>query len=346
MFRFANAEYLYLIALIPALWILYVVASRNRRIRLECFAIYETLRHLMPDVSRARVRIKFFVYLVSLLFIILALARPQYGSKLREQKSMGVEMMLVVDLSNSMLAEDYEPSRAESTKHAISRLLTEMKQQRIGLISFAGDAQVELPITTDYRMAQAFVERLSPLTMPVQGTNIGKAVDLALLSYSQERSESRVMILITDGEDHDQGAIAAAQRAKAQGVKIYTIGIGTPEGAPISINDNFIVDENGDMVVSKLNEEMLQEIASITEGGYIRATKRSIGLQEISQAINAMEQSELSTTLYEEYNEQYQYLLAIALLLLFIEYAISESKNTLLKSIQRRLKTSSIFFSK
>ncbi len=339
MFRFANAEYLYLIALIPALWVLYVVASRNRRIRLERFANYETLRYLMPDVSRARVRVKFFIYLLSLLFLILALARPQYGSKLREQKSQGVEMMLVVDLSNSMLAEDYEPSRAESTKHAISRLLQELKQQRIGLIAFAGDAQVELPITTDYRMAQAFVERLSPSSMPVQGTNIGKAIDLALLSYTQEGSESRVMILITDGEDHDQGAINAAQRAKAQGVRVYTIGIGTPEGAPIKINNNFIVDENGDMVVSKLNEEMLQEIASITEGGYIRASKRSLGLQEISQAINAMEQSELSTTMYEEYNEQYQYLLAIAFLLLIIEYIISDNRNTLIKDIRQRFKT-------
>ncbi|MFI3320580.1 MAG: VWA domain-containing protein [Rikenellaceae bacterium] len=331
MFRFANSEYLYLLALIPALWILFILASRGRRKRLEKFGNLELVRQLMPDVSRGRVRLKFLLWLGALAFLILAAARPQFGSKLREEKSQGIEMMLVVDMSNSMLAEDFAPNRLESTKFAIGRLFEGLQQDRVGVIAFAGDAEVQLPITTDYRMAQAFTTRMTPSAMSVQGTDIGKAIDLALLSYSEQVSDSRVMILITDGEGHDSGAMAAAERAKAQGVKIYTIGIGTPEGAPIKIDGKFIEDENGDMVVSKLGEEMLQKIAATTEGAYIRATKQSLGLKEITDEINAMDKGELSTVKFEEYNEQYQYMLAVALLLLLLEFSILGHKNPALK---------------
>ncbi len=331
MFRFANPQYLYLIALIPLLWFLFVMASRNRRKRLAKFGNPELLKSLMPNVSRGRVRFKFFLFLGALFFMALALARPQFGSKLREERSRGVEMMLVVDLSNSMLAEDFEPNRLERTKFAINRLFESMEQDRVGLVAFAGDAEVQLPITSDYRMAQAYTSRLSPKTIAVQGTNVGKAIDLALLSYSDKEDASRVMILITDGEDHDQGAIDAAQRAKAQGVKIYTIGIGTPEGAPITIDGEFIRDSSGEIVVSKLGEEMLQQISAITEGAYIRASNQSLGLTEITNEINEMERGELSTIQFEEYNEQFQYMLAIALLLLLLEIAILGYKNPALE---------------
>ncbi len=327
MFRFANPEYLYLIVIIPILWILFIVASRNRRRRLAKFGNVELLKTLMPNVSRGRVRVKFILLLCSLFFMFLGLARPQFGSKLREERSQGVEMMLVVDLSNSMLAEDFEPNRLERTKYAIDRLFEGMDQDRVGLVAFAGDAQVQLPITSDYRMAQAYTSRLSPSLVAVQGTDIGKGIDLALLSYSDKADESRVMILITDGENHDQSAIEAAQRAKAQGVKIYTIGIGTPEGAPITIDGEFIRDANGDIVVTKLGEEMLQEIATITEGAYVRASAQSIGLEEIVEEINRMEKGELSTVEFEEYNEQFQYMLALALLFMIIEIAILGYKN-------------------
>ncbi|MFI3282252.1 MAG: VWA domain-containing protein [Rikenellaceae bacterium] len=331
MFRFANPQYLYLISLIPFMWLLFVVASHNRRKRLAKFGNPEIMKLLMPNVSRGRVRFKFLLLLGSLFFLFLALARPQFGSKLREQKSRGVEMMLVVDVSNSMLVEDFEPNRLERTKYAISRLFEGMDQDRVGLVAFAGDAEVQLPITSDYRMAQAYTSRLSTSSISTQGTDIGRALDLALLSYSDRENTSRVMILITDGENHDQNAIAAAQRAKMQGVKIYTIGIGTPEGAPISIGGEFIKDSNGEIVVSKLGEDMLREISALTEGAYIRASNQSLGLTEITTEINKLEKGELSTVQFEEYNEQFQYMLAISLLLLLLEISILGYKNPALE---------------
>lgn len=327
MFRFANSEYLYLLLLIPALAIIYALVARRRRHLLAKFGNLELLKGLMPDFSRGRLRLKFVLYLLAFACVVLAAARPQFGSKLREEKSKGVEMMLVVDVSNSMLAEDFEPNRLERTKYAIGKLFEGLHQERVGLVAFAGEPKVQLPITSDYRMAQAFAKRLSPTLVGEQGTAIGKALQLATLSFSSQSEQSRVIVLITDGENHEDDAVEAARVAKEQGIRIYTIGIGTPEGAPIKINGEFVKDEDGQMVVSKLGEQMLEQIASITEGAYVRATKQSIGLEEIVKSINEMEKSELSTVRYEEYNEQYQYLLAVALALLLIESLILSRRN-------------------
>lgn len=327
MFRFANSEYLYLLLLIPLLAIIYALVARRRRHLLAKFGNLELLQGLMPDFSRGRLRLKFALYLLALACIIVAAARPQFGSKLREEKSKGVEMMLVVDVSNSMLAEDFEPNRLERTKYAIGKLFEGLHQERVGLVAFAGEPKVQLPITSDYRMAQAFAKRLSPSLVGEQGTAIGKALQLATLSFSSQSEQSRVIVLITDGENHEDDAVEAARVAKEQGIRIYTIGIGTPEGAPIKINGEFVKDEDGQMVVSKLGEQMLEQIASITDGAYVRATKQSIGLEEIVKSINEMEKSELSTVRYEEYNEQYQYLLAVALSLLLLESLILSRRN-------------------
>lgn len=327
MFRFANSEYLYLLLLIPVLAIIYALVARRRRHLLAKFGNLELLQGLMPDFSRGRLRVKFVLYLLAFACVVLAAARPQFGSKLREEKSKGVEMMLVVDVSNSMLAEDFEPNRLERTKYAIGKLFEGLHQERVGLVAFAGEPKVQLPITSDYRMAQAFAKRLSPSLVGEQGTAIGKALQLATLSFSSQSEQSRVIVLITDGENHEDDAVEAARVAKEQGIRIYTIGIGTPEGAPIKIDGEFVKDEDGQMVVSKLGEQMLEQIASITDGAYVRATKQSIGLEEIVKSINEMEKSELSTVRYEEYNEQYQYLLAVALSLLLLESLILSRRN-------------------
>lgn len=327
MFRFANSEYLYLLLLIPVLAIIYALVARRRRHLLAKFGNLELLQGLMPDFSRGRLRLKFVLYLLAFACVVLAAARPQFGSKLREEKSKGVEMMLVVDVSNSMLAEDFEPNRLERTKYAIGKLFEGLHQERVGLVAFAGEPKVQLPITSDYRMAQAFAKRLSPSLVGEQGTAVGKALQLATLSFSSQSEQSRVIVLITDGENHEDDAVEAARVAKEQGICIYTIGIGTPEGAPIKIDGEFVKDEDGQMVVSKLGEQMLEQIASITDGAYVRATKQSIGLEEIVKSINEMEKSELSTVRYEEYNEQYQYLLAIALSLLLLESLILSRRN-------------------
>ena len=331
MFRFAHIELLYLLALIPVLAIIFALMMRRRRLLMERFGNLELLKELIPSYSRARLRLKLWIWLTAYACLVIAAARPQLGSKLREEKAKGVEMMLVVDVSNSMLAEDFEPNRLERTKYAINKLFEGLHQERVGLVIFAGEPKVQLPITSDYRMAQAFTKRISTSLVAEQGTDIGKALELASLSFSSQSGQSSVIVLITDGENHDQSVEQVVARAKQDGIRIYCIGIGTPEGAPIEIGGEFIKDENGEMVVSKLGEQMLQGIASSTEGAYVRASKQSIGLEEIVKSINQMEKSELTTVRYEEYNEQYQYFIAVALALLLLDLVIMPRRNPKLR---------------
>ena len=330
MFRFANPELLYLLAAVPAAVAIYTAAAVSRRRRLSRFGNAETLRVLMPDASGGRRMFKFILFLAAFTFIVFAAARPQFGSRLREEKSKGVEIMLVIDVSNSMLAEDFEPNRLERTKYAIDKLFDGLKQERVGVVVFAGEAVVQLPVTADYRMAKAFAKRISTSAVSVQGTALGSALSTAVMSFGPQSENSRAIIVITDGETHDSDALEIAKQAAEAGIRIFTIGIGTPEGAPIRIGGDFIRDENNEMVVSKLDENLLRQIATATGGAYVRASKQSIGLDEIVGEINRMEQAELSTLRFEEYNEQFPYLLWIAFALLVMEIFILDRKNPLL----------------
>lgn len=305
----------------------FVLSAYRRWRRLQRFGDLETLAPLMPDASPRLWTMKTVLMGVAIVLMICALARPQVGSKLKEVTVRGIELMLVVDVSNSMLAEDFEPSRLERTKYAIGRLLEGLEQDRIGLVVFAGDAYVQLPITSDYLVAQSFVRQISPTMVSKQGTAIGAAIDLAARGFSSEsgpeedgRASNRAIILITDGENHEDDALAAAQRATEKGIKIYTIGIGTPQGAPIRIEDDFIRDENGEMVVSKLDETTLRQIAIETDGAYIRSTQQSLGLEEIISRINETESKEFTTQMFEEYDEQYRYFLFAALVFIIFYY--------------------------
>lgn len=327
MFRFATPQYLYLLLLVPLFIGVYVYAVRRRRMRLARFGDLESMRELMPDASPARVRHKFVLYLLALSLLVVALARPQFGSKLKEEKRVGIELMLAIDVSNSMLAEDFEPNRLERAKYAILRLLEGMKQDKVGLVVFAGDAYVQLPITSDYVTARNFISQVSPSMISRQGTAIGTAIDLAASSFSSESDGSRAIVMITDGENHEDDALGAARAAAERGINIYTIGMGTPEGAPVMIDGDFIKDENGEMVVSKLDEKTLEEIALTTGGAYIRATRQSVGLDEIVARINEMEEKEFAAMIFEEFNEQYQYLIGAVLILLLIQTAIMSRRN-------------------
>ena len=301
--------------------------AQLRKRNITKFGNPKTLYSLMPDISKLRVRIKSSLFLLAVTAVIFAAARPQFGSKLKEQTSQGIEMMLVVDISNSMLAEDFAPNRLDRTRYAIDKLFSTLNQDRVGMVVFAGEAKVQLPITTDYRMARSFVKRISPTLVSVQGTEIGSAINLASLSFSQNRDAGKVIILITDGETHDSTALDAAKRAAEQGIKIFAIGIGTPEGAPVKVDGEFIKDENDEMVVSRLNEELLQQITAATAGGYIRATNAAFGLEEIVNQIDKMEKGELTSLRFEEYNEQFQWILAIAAVLLLLETLLLSRRN-------------------
>ena len=331
MFRFANPHILWFLLTIPAMILALIVVAQLRRRSLARFGNLELLRELMPDVSRGRVHLKSTLFICAVTLVIFAAARPQFGSKLREEKAQGIEMMLVVDVSNSMLAEDFAPNRLERTRYAIDKLFSSLKQDRVGMVVFAGEAKVQLPITTDYRMARSFTKRLSPSLVSVQGTDLGQAISLAAMSFSQNKDTGRVMILITDGEAHDAAALEVAKRAAEQGIRIFAIGIGTPEGAPIKIDGNFIKDENDEMVVSRLNEQMLQQIAEMTHGGYIRASNVAFGLDEIVSEINKIEQGELTALRFEEYNEQFVWVIAVAAALLLLESLLLARRNPRLR---------------
>lgn len=331
MFRFANPHLLWLLLAVPVMVIAFAIILRLRKRNLNHFGNITVVKSLLRDVSSWRVRTKFILFIVAFSALVLAAARPQFGAKLREEKREGVEMMFVVDVSNSMLAEDFTPNRLDRTRYAIDKLFASLNQDRVGVVVFAGEAKVQLPITTDYRMARNFAKRLSPSLVEVQGTDVSDAIDLASLSFSQREGASRVMVLITDGEAHDADALAAAERASERGIRIFAIGIGSPQGAPIKINGEFIKDEKGEMVVSRLNEELLQQITEKGNGAYIRASSAEFGLSEIVSEIEKMEKSELSTLRFDEYNEQFYWILWVVLGLLLIEGLLLDRRNPRLR---------------
>ena len=333
MFRFANPHLLWLLALVPVMIVAFAVVLRLRRRNLSRFGNLATVKSLLRDVSSWRVHTKFILFVTAYTAVVFAAARPQFGAKLREEKSEGVEMMLVVDVSRSMMAEDFLPNRLDRTRYAIDKIFSSLNQDRVGVVVFAGEAKVQLPITSDYRMARSFAKRLSTDLVGVQGTELGEAIDLASLSFSDRDGASRVMVLITDGEAHDSGAVAAAERAAERGIRIFAIGIGSPEGAPIKIGGELIKDEKGEIVVSRLNEQLLQDIAEKGNGGYLRATNAAFGLDEIVDEIASMEKSERTTLNFEEYNEQFGWLLWIAVILLFVEFLLLDRRNYRLRSL-------------
>lgn len=330
MFRFGSPNILYLLFIIPVLIGIYILFTRARKRRLTQFGERATLMKLIPDSSPRRIRNKFLLFISAITLIILGTARPQFGSKLKEGTREGVEIMFAVDVSNSMLAQDFEPNRLELTKFSINRLLESLDEDKVGLIVFAGDAYVQLPITSDYLAARNFTKQISPNMVTRQGTAIGAAIDLAASSFSSESEGSRIIILISDGENHEDDAVAAAQMAAEHGIKIFTIGIGTTEGVPISINGEFIKDNEGTMVVTKLDEKTLEQVALVTGGAYIRATNKSLGLNEIIQRINETEKAQFSTYAFDEFNEQYQYLIGAGLILLILNMLMLSRKNHIL----------------
>lgn len=336
IFIFARPEWLWLLLAVVVIPALYLTLKLYRRRKLRRFGEEATLQSLMPDYNGVRGWIKIILFSLAIGFLSVALARPQTGSKLRSTEVKGREVVLLVDVSNSMLAEDVTPSRIERTRYAISRLVERMKEDRLGIVAFAEEAEVVLPITGDYKMAESMVKRLSPSLIAHQGTDIGEALEVALLSFtdSTKESKSRVVILITDGEEHNQRTEAAIEQAVAQGVMVCAIGIGTPEGTPLRINGELIEDEDGKMVVTKLGEPLLQHIAEATGGIYTRSRNDNFGLDDIISRLDEIEATELTQITFEEYDEQYQWFLGVALLLLVAECFVMERRNPLLRGVR------------
>ncbi len=340
MFEFAHIEDLWFLWLIPVMVILFIIVSYRKKRIFRRFGELELVSTLAPLVSAQRPALKFILLLVSIVFIVLSLAGPRLGSRLEEVKREGVEIIIALDVSNSMNAEDIRPNRLERSKLAISRLLSNLRNDRIGLIVFAGDAYVQVPITSDYTAARMILDNVSTDIVPVQGTAIGRAIELASRSFTHDSQASRALIIISDGEDHEDDPVKAAIAAREMGITIHTIGIGRPEGAPIPLSgggggqSRFLTDEEGNTVITRLDEPTLQAIASEGGGMYIRAGSSGTGLDIIMDEIDNLEKAEFEEMLYTEFEERFQYLAALALLILVIDFFILERKNRWLNSIK------------
>lgn len=333
MMRFANSEYFYLLLLIPLMVLLFEMAVSHRKRVLARFGTDSALARLIPDRSNGKLRLKFWIFACAFALMVVALARPQKGAKLREVEREGVEIMIAMDVSNSMLATDISPNRLERTKYAVGRVIEGLQEERIGVIIFAGEAYVQLPLTADMLTAKNFVERISTNQVTKQGTALGEAISLASSAFSSSSEGSRVVVLVSDGENHEDDAIAAAQLAAQNGVTIYTIGIGSPEGAPIPFDDDYIRDKEDNVVVSKLDESTLQQIASITGGAYVRATNANVGFEEIINLVNQTEKRKLTIEVFEEYDEKYHIPLIASLALLLLEFVVLPRRNRVLSRV-------------
>jgi len=332
--RFATPEYFYLGVFAIALIGLFVLWSARKKKRLlELFADKKLISGLIANFSLQKRRYKYLLLFLGLTFLVLALARPQYGTHMVMLKREGQDVMLVVDCSKSMLAEDMKPNRLDKAKQEVRGLISRMTGDRVGLVAFAGAAFTECPLTLDYSAAQMFVDVLDVDLIPTPGTNIGAAIEAATASFNQKERKNKVMIIITDGEDFGGDIKRAIKEAKVQGVKIYTIGLGKPEGEPIPIRNDrgemigYKKDERGDLVLTRLDEQMLQEIAADADGRYYHASAGEIALDQIYEDINAMEKKEQKGMLMTQYEDRYQYVLPFAIICLGAEILISERKS-------------------
>ena len=315
---------------IPVFVVAYVICTKRKQRQLTAFGDPELMAQLMPDASKSRPIWKFSLLIVALILLIIAVARPQYGQQEKTIKRQGIEVMVALDVSNSMLAEDVAPNRLDRAKQILSKMIDNMVDDNVGLVVFAGDAFTQLPITCDYVSAKMFLNTITPNLIPTQGTAIGAALQTAITSFGPQESDAgRAIILITDGENHEDDAIAAAEKANELGIQVFVIGIGKPEGAPIpkpGTNDYF-KDRAGQVVVSRLNEDMCKKIALAGNGIYVRCDNTNTAMRALQPELDRVATTELETTIYADYNEQYQSFVLIALLLLMIEFFILSRKN-------------------
>lgn len=326
MLMFADHKFLYLLLLVPLFLLGYGLMRYFRARRVKAFGDPALVEALMPSWSRSKGWVRAVLFSLAFAFFVIGLARPRTGAKLAERTTKGAEIIVALDVSNSMLAQDYSPNRLERAKLAIARLTERLQEDRIGLVIFAGTSFVQLPVTTDYVSAKMFLGSIDTGSIPVQGTAIGDAIRLSIKSFSAQSEKSRVIVVISDGENHEDDAVGAAKQAAEVGIKVYTIGVGSPEGQPIPMNGELLKDKEGNIVVTKLNEQMLRDIARAGGGAYVHAGNEEFGLNPIVQDIRRMEDEEFGSVVFEEYDEQYMYFFGIALLLLVLEMLVGERK--------------------
>lgn len=327
MIIFAEPIFLIFILFVPLIPIVYAVVRRLRRKKLRAIGDEALVSQLMPSWSGGKEWLKIVLFSLSMLFFLIGLARPQIGAKIENRRTKGAEVMIALDVSNSMLARDYSPDRLSRAKLAISRLSDKLGNDRLGLVLFAGKSFVQLPITTDYVSAKMFLNNISTESVPVQGTAIGDAINTCIRSFSVQSEKSRAIIVITDGENHEDDPVAAARDAASMGIKVYTIGVGSTGGEPIPMDGDLLKDKDGNIVVTKLDEDTLREIAAAGNGAYVHAGNDEFGLNPIIDEIRKLEEEEFMSQVFEEYDEQFMYFFGIALALLVAELLVGSRKS-------------------
>ena len=334
MLRYDNIEYLYLLLLIPIIILAIVIYSRWQKRSIKKFGDSQLIEQLMQSHSNIRKKIKHILFILSITLLIIGLSNPQIGTKMEEVKREGVDLMIAIDLSYSMMAQDIKPNRLERAKQAISRLIDKLEGDRIGLVVFAGEAYVQLPITTDYSAAKLFLSTVNTSIVPTQGTKIGNAIDLCVNSFDNENAQSKAIIIITDGEAHDEEAISSAKLAQENGIYIHTLGMGLTKGGPIPIynkygsTSEFRKDREGNTIITKLNEPMLQEIAQVGMGTYVRANNSKSGLSILFDEINKMEKKEIGTMIFTDYKDRFQIFIGMSLFLLILNIFLLQRKTS------------------
>lgn len=330
-FRLQNPQMLHLLYIIPLMIVFYVLSLNTKNKALNRFAKPSLLHYLVPDFRAGKKLTRFLLFHFAIAFFVVGLANPQMGSKIAEGKQEGVDIMIALDVSNSMLAEDLKPNRLQRAKLAIEKLVNRLGGDRVGIIVFAGNAYVQLPITTDYSAAKLFLTGIDNNIVPVQGTAIGKAIDLSMASFNFEDQSSKTIIIITDGENHEDDAIKAAEVAREQGVIINTIGMGSVQGAPIPVYSgsrqvDFKKNRSGETIITKLNDKMLQDISEAGGGTFVRASQQDVGLGILLDNLDQMDKKEFGSVIYTEYESRFQYYLGIGLLLLLIDLLLFDKK--------------------
>lgn len=337
MFRFANPEYLYLFFLIPVLIIGFILLNIAKRKSVEKIGTLTLAKKMMPELSLKRSYLKFWIVLVALGFGIVVLARPQFGTKVEKMDKKGIELVIAIDVSNSMLAEDIKPSRLAKAKQILTRIIDERKNDKVAIVVFAGEAFIQLPMTADSQSAKLFLESISPDLVPVQGTAIGSAINISMTCFSTDQNIDKAIVLITDGEGHEGNAEQAAEKAADQGVHVNVVGIGSLEGSPIPIsesNSNMKRDNEGNVVITKLNETMCRSIAKAGKGLYTHADNSNRALKELQDELEMLQKGEVDGMVYSAYDEKYQIFGWAMLGLLFIEICIFDKKNRIFRNIR------------
>ncbi|WP_270768412.1 VWA domain-containing protein [Segatella buccae] len=335
MFRFEDPIYLWALLVIPVLLLIRLAGWRRRRSKLRKFGDPELVRQLMPNVSKFRPTMKFWLLLVAWALLVVMVARPQVGAEVQRDKRNGIEAIICLDISNSMLAQDVAPSRLDKSKLLVESLVDRFTNDKIGLIVFAGDAYVQLPITSDYVSAKMFLQNIDPSLIQTQGTDIAQAINLGLHSFTQADKIGRAIIVITDGEDHEGGAVEAAAEARKKGVNVFILGVGDTKGAPIPTGDGgYMKDRSGQTVMTALNEQMCREVAQAGSGKYIHVDNTGDAQTELNNDLARLQRGESEAVIYNAYDEQFQAFGILVILLLVVEVCILEAKNPLLKNIK------------